>query len=89
MSRGRPAIAVAGVTLPVVPWAVLLFGLGNIGLQQSISIGPQVLIDPYVGVTLLAAGASVVEAAALTFACDYRHGPSGSSWRGPCSRPRS
>jgi hypothetical protein len=35
-------------------WAVLLFGLGNIGLQRSVSIGAQVLVEDYLPITLAA-----------------------------------
>jgi hypothetical protein len=41
-------------------WAVLLFGLGNIGLQRSVSIGAQVLVEDYLPITLAAAAVAFV-----------------------------
>lgn len=49
---GRFVLAAAA--LCAAAWAVLLLGLGNVGLQQSISIGPQVLLAEYPGVSALA-----------------------------------
>jgi hypothetical protein len=43
-----------------VAWAVLLFGLGNVGLQRSVSIGAQVLVEDYLPITLAAAAVAFV-----------------------------
>ena len=56
-------VAAAGLCSAV--WAVLLFGLGNIGLQQSVSIGPQVLVTDYPAVTALGFAVATIGAAVL------------------------
>lgn len=58
-------LAAAAAVVCAAVWAVLLFGLGNVGLQQSVSIGPQVLITDYPGVTALAFAVAAIGAAAL------------------------
>ena len=40
-------LTVAAAVVCAAAWTVLLFGLGNVGLHQSVSMGPQVLMTDY------------------------------------------
>jgi hypothetical protein len=45
-------LVLAAATICSAVWALLLFGLGNIGLQRSVTVGPQVLLTEYPLVTV-------------------------------------
>jgi hypothetical protein len=45
-------LVLAAATICSAVWALLIFGLGNIGLQRSVTVGPQVLLTEYPLVTV-------------------------------------
>ena len=47
---GKAVLAAAAICGAV--WALLLIGLGNVGLQRSVTVGPQVLLTEHLLVTI-------------------------------------
>jgi hypothetical protein len=58
--RRAAAVFGIGLLLAAATYAILWLGLGNIGLQQTVSIGPEVLLTTYLPTTALVAVLGVI-----------------------------